>query len=106
MEREEEMNIYKAALLSTALLIAIPLSSQTTRLSGAPAAPGQQAQPQAVPAAKQHDGAKVFAANCSRCHQAPESFSPHVSGTIVRHMRVRAGLSKEDEEALLRFLNP
>jgi hypothetical protein len=36
----------------------------------------------------------------------PESFSPHISGTIVLHMRVRASLSKKDEEDILRFLNP
>jgi cytochrome c5 len=53
-----------------------------------------------------NDGERVFEQNCSRCHNAPEGFSPRISGTIVRHMRVRAGLSKEDEQALLRFLNP
>jgi cytochrome c5 len=54
----------------------------------------------------QRDGQKVFDQNCSRCHNAPEGFSPRISGTVVRHMRVRAGLSAEDEKALLRFLNP
>ena len=52
------------------------------------------------------DGQRVFQQNCSRCHAAPESFSPRISGTIVRHMRVRASLSQHDEQALLRFLNP
>ena len=52
------------------------------------------------------DGAKKFEENCSRCHNAPEGFSPRISGTIVRHMRVRASLSKKDSEAILRFLNP
>jgi cytochrome c5 len=66
----------------------------------------QAAQSHDSSGSKQRDGNEVFAANCSRCHNAPESFSPHVSGTIVRHMRVRASLSKEDEQALLRFLNP
>jgi cytochrome c5 len=54
----------------------------------------------------QKDGQLVFEQNCSRCHNAPEGFSPRISGTVVRHMRVRAGLSAEDEKALLRFLNP
>ena len=59
-------------------------------------------------ASQQHDeeGSRVFQQNCSRCHNTPEGFSPRISGTIVRHMRVRASLSKHDEEALLRFLNP
>jgi len=52
------------------------------------------------------DGERVFKQNCSRCHAAPEGFSPSISGTIVRHMRVRASLSRHDEEALLHFFNP
>lgn len=58
--------------------------------------------------AKQYgsEGERIFAQNCSRCHNAPEGFSPRISGTIVRHMRVRAQLSKHDEQELLRFFNP
>jgi cytochrome c5 len=52
------------------------------------------------------DGERIFAQNCSRCHTAPDGFSSRISGTVARHMRVRAGLSKQDEEALLRFFNP
>ena len=51
-------------------------------------------------------GQQVFEQNCSRCHNAPEGFSPRVSGTIATHMRVRAGLSEADYKALRRFLNP
>ena len=51
-------------------------------------------------------GQQVFAQNCSRCHSAPEGFSPHISGTIARHMRVRASLSEADYKALMKFLNP
>lgn len=51
-------------------------------------------------------GQRVFSENCSRCHNAPQSFSPSIAGTILRHMRVRANLSVEEERALLRFLNP
>jgi cytochrome c5 len=52
------------------------------------------------------EGERIFAQNCSRCHNAPEGFSPRISGTIVRHMRVRANLSEHDEQALLNYLNP
>jgi len=52
------------------------------------------------------EGGKKFEENCSRCHNAPEGFSSRISGTIVRHMRVRASLSKKDAEAILKFLNP
>jgi cytochrome c2 len=51
-------------------------------------------------------GERVFKQNCSRCHNVPQGFPPQISGTITRHMRVRASLSAADEKALLRFLNP
>jgi hypothetical protein len=54
----------------------------------------------------QSEGERVFEQNCSRCHWAPDGFSSRISGTIVRHMRVRASLSQHDEEELLRFFNP
>jgi cytochrome c5 len=53
-----------------------------------------------------NDGARIFDNNCSRCHSAPEGFSTRISGTIVRHMRVRASLSQQDEEKLLQYFNP
>jgi cytochrome c5 len=57
-------------------------------------------------AVHQDEGQRVFDQNCSRCHTAPEGFSSRISGTVVRHMRVRASLSQHDEQELLRFLNP
>jgi cytochrome c2 len=51
-------------------------------------------------------GEIVFQQNCSRCHNAPQGFPPQISGSIARHMRVRASLSAADEKALLKFLNP
>jgi cytochrome c5 len=65
-------------------------------------------QPQAKPApvTSPDRGQQVFEQNCSRCHNAPEGFSSRISGTIARHMRVRANLSDQDYQALRRFLNP
>ena len=51
-------------------------------------------------------GQQVFDQNCRRCHSSPEGFSPSISATISKHMRVRAGLSDDDYKALLHFLNP
>jgi mono/diheme cytochrome c family protein len=64
--------------------------------------------PASAQASPQHedDGERIFQQNCSRCHNAPEGFSPRISGTIVRHMRVRASLSQHDAEEVLRFFNP
>jgi cytochrome c5 len=71
---------------------------------------GTQANKNHPPAhvAQQHedDGTRIFQANCSRCHNAPEGFSPQISETVLRHMSVRASLSMRDEAELLRFLNP
>jgi len=52
------------------------------------------------------EGERIYAQNCSRCHTAPDGFSPHISGTVVLHMRVRASLSQHDEQELMRFFNP
>jgi cytochrome c5 len=52
------------------------------------------------------DGERAFQQNCSRCHNAPQSISPSITGTVIRHMRVRAGLGEKDERAILRFMNP
>lgn len=57
-------------------------------------------------AATSDRGQEVFNQNCSRCHNAPEGFSPRISGTIAKHMRVRANLSDADYKVLQRFLNP
>jgi cytochrome c5 len=74
-----------------------PSSDAQTAQNSPPRHPAQQ---------HEDEGARVFQQNCSRCHNTPEGFSPRISGTISRHMRVRASLSKHDEEVLLRFLNP
>jgi cytochrome c5 len=58
------------------------------------------------PTQLQSEGERVFQQNCYRCHNAPEDFSPRISGTIVRHMRVRASLSQHDEQVLLKYFNP
>lgn len=51
-------------------------------------------------------GERKFQANCSRCHNAPEQLSPRISSTVLRHMRVRALLSAQDERDILRYLAP
>jgi cytochrome c5 len=89
---------------SVLLLTVLPLASQTTGNS-APQAAGAKNQASKA-SAQTPDGNQVFLQNCSRCHTVPETFSPRISGTVIRHMRVRAGLSAQDEKALLRFLNP
>lgn len=78
-----------------------------TGIKATPAS-GQQQHTKSTPVhvAQKTDGQQVFEQNCSRCHNTPPGFSPSISVAVARHMRVRAGLSKDDEQAILRFLNP
>lgn len=51
-------------------------------------------------------GEQVFLANCGRCHQPPMTIPQRVTGTVIMHMRVRARLSRKDEQLLLKYLAP
>jgi cytochrome c5 len=90
------------AVLTSAAFVQALAQSNTPPPTQKPTAPA------AAQASQQHqdEGTRIFQQNCSRCHNAPEGFSPRISGTVVRHMRVRASLSEHDKEVLLRFFNP
>ena len=93
------------------LLAALVMLTSSAALAQAapqnqPPATGSKNHAAAHTAQHEDEGTRIFQQNCSRCHNTPEGFSPSISGTVARHMRVRASLSKHDEEALLRFLNP
>jgi cytochrome c5 len=93
-----------ASILVLASASALALAAKQNAAPSAAPSNGSAAQKQQVQ--PQNEGERVFQQNCSRCHNAPEGFSPRISGTIVRHMRIRASLSEHDEEELLRFFNP
>jgi cytochrome c5 len=105
MERETAMSakhfVFGALVLACASVFAI-----AAQQGSEPRATPYKAPTRNHTGQPQDDGARAFKQNCSRCHNAPEGFSPRISGAIVRHMRVRAALSQQDEEALLRFFNP
>ncbi len=92
--------------LGTVMVAAAPLlavqdqlkttASEQSKNSDSPNAPGPD---------HKGNGDRVFEQNCARCHNAPSEFSSRITGTIVRHMRVRANLSSHDEEELLRYFN-
>jgi cytochrome c5 len=98
------MNTSKGIYVGCLLLAAIPVLAQTGSTKTAPA--GEQQTKTTASQTSQRDGQQVFEQNCSRCHNAPQGFSPSINVAVARHMRVRAGLSKEDYQAILRFLNP
>jgi cytochrome c5 len=86
------------ALLFCTLLAAQDKQSKSQAASSTNAkvnAPSQSAQ-----------GEKLFRTNCGRCHNPPESLSPREVRAVVRHMRVRATLTDEDEKLILKFLAP
>jgi cytochrome c5 len=55
---------------------------------------------------KTNDGERRFQANCGRCHTPPEALSPREVKAVLQHMRVRAMLSAEDEQLILKYLAP
>ena len=71
-----------------------------------PGAIGKQSKQAPAQAAQPDRGEQVFTTNCVRCHTPPGGMPQRITGTVVMHMRVRARLSREDEQALLRFLAP
>ena len=94
-------------LLPVFVVVASAALAQATTQSNTPPTQKPKVHPVAQVSQKpQDEGTRIFQQNCSRCHNTPEGFSPRISGTVVRHMRVRASLSKHDEEVLLRFFNP
>jgi cytochrome c5 len=97
--------IILTGIVSSAL--AFPGLSQTAQPASSATAKQQKSTSAAMAKdGRVHDGQKVFEQNCGRCHDAPPGFSSSISGTVSRHMRVRANMSQADYEALLRFFNP
>jgi mono/diheme cytochrome c family protein len=95
---------YPKRMMSGFLLLAVlPLAGQTTQQK---LKKQHSPSPSATNSAEADRGQRVFEQNCSRCHNAPEGFSPRISQTIAMHMRTRANLSEADYKALLRFFNP
>jgi cytochrome c5 len=49
-------------------------------------------------------GEQRFRANCGRCHAAPHKFPPRMMATVLRHMRVRATITAEDQRLILFYM--
>ena len=98
------IRIVLALSLASATLPAF--SARIERMHGSSPAAPQTSTAAQKPASPEGAGAIKFKQNCSRCHETPQGFSSKISGTILRHMRVRASLSAQDEREILRFLNP
>ncbi len=89
--------IYAFVLVAPLVTMAVAQAQQSRP------APKQQ---RGAQSAQTDAGERVFAANCSRCHQPPMSLTPRITGTVIMHMRTRARLSREDEKLILKYLAP
>jgi len=50
------------------------------------------------------EGENRFHANCGRCHAVPHKFPPRMMATVLRHMRVRATITAEDQRLILFYM--
>lgn len=90
--------------LVAAVVLSGSAAAQTHSVSHAKSK--QVARQTPAPQTSQSPGERKFQENCSRCHTAPEQLSPRITGTIVMHMRVRASLSAQDAQDIMRYLSP
>jgi mono/diheme cytochrome c family protein len=90
--------IARLALAIFALWLTVALFAQAQ--NNAPSNPKPRTSKQS------DEGERLFEANCGRCHRPPDQLSPKAAGSVLRHMRVRAMLSKEDEQQILKYLAP
>lgn len=69
-------------------------------LLGAPATAGNapSKSPQAV------DGDAAYKANCMRCHTAIHTYAPGSMRTMILHMRVKANITKDQADAIFRYM--
>ena len=95
-----------ALVAASGLIAALPALSASKMQPQDTRSPTKQSAQKDAKAAQAGNGEQKFKQNCSRCHEAPQELSPHISRTILRHMRVRASLSQQDERDILKFLNP
>jgi cytochrome c5 len=94
---------------SRSLMVGLLLAAGVFCALCASAGPAGQNRAKAGPSAAQADqptGEQLFETHCVRCHRPPEELSPRTSKAVLRHMRVRATLSAEDEQKILKYLAP
>jgi cytochrome c5 len=99
----------RITLFAASALALFAISADVSGQSPAPPpAPAKKQSSATKPAAdqKQKEGERRFFANCGRCHNPPESISPREVKAVMQHMRVRAMLSAQDEELILKYLAP
>ena len=93
-------------LLGTAGVLALTLLMFTAALAAPQKQSADQKSNQKTSASGTSAGERKFATHCGRCHNPPQEISPKAVPAVLRHMRVRAMLTAEDEKAILEFMAP
>ena len=97
-----KLNLWSAAATLSTLILASSL------FAGSPSAKRAAESTAAVRSSdddgQRIEGEKRFHANCGRCHAAPQKFPPRMMGTVLRHMRVRATITDEDQRLILLYM--
>jgi hypothetical protein len=92
----------------TLLLSALALASVSAVFAGPPngknSSTGAAVAHVSDPDTMRVAGEQRFRSNCGRCHNAPQKFPPRMMATIVRHMRVRATITDEDQRLILFYM--
>lgn len=94
------------SLISLFILAAVAVAQTNNKNTASGGKPEANRGTQAASASTGNDGEKRFQTNCGRCHNPPENLSPREARAVVRHMRVRAMLTAEDEKLIMEFIAP
>jgi hypothetical protein len=99
------LNLFKLRVLTCIGLLVLAVSIFTLRSPPVVYA-GPGAGPEKPVENKSRSGADLYATHCNRCHQ--ERFATEFTSaqwkTIMLHMRVRANLTAEDANEILKYL--
>lgn len=102
--------VFVVAMVAITVIAGCQSNSRNADLQSAP---GEDADPTSRVLAADHEesaviaaGAQLWEQNCIRCHnpRTPASLSDAQWSVVMHHMRVRASLTAEEHESILRFL--
>jgi cytochrome c5 len=91
---------------SLLVIFLLACSLKVLAVPQAPAAKQQLVKAAPKKTTKVDEGERRFQENCGRCHNPPDSLSPREVKAVLQHMRVRAMLTAEDEQLILKYLAP
>lgn len=89
--------LFVAALVSS-VFAGAPEAKKEGSSAGAPVVQSGNADQMRV------EGERRYHANCGRCHAAPQKFPPRMMATVLRHMRVRATITADDQKFILFYM--